>query len=105
MSTLEPILKKDHEELLRELGITGLSPQEKIEVGDAMIDHFIKVIIETAALQMDDEQLSLFRDALTSDATEEIVAEITAHIPGLAEKLEEVIGEEIALLKATGVGA
>lgn len=100
MKKTDLIFSSDAEALFRELGLKDLSEKDKKELLDALLDHFNKVIIETAILNLDEEGVRKFRSALGSRRLEEEVASLCASIPGLADKIEEAVENEFQIIKA-----
>ncbi|MBI4087721.1 MAG: hypothetical protein HY434_02745 [Candidatus Liptonbacteria bacterium] len=100
MTKTNLIFSRDTEFLLKELGIGDLPDKDKKEVLDALFDHFNKVIIETAILNLDDEGVKKFKAALRGRHAEDEIASLCAGVPGLAEKIEEAVENEFQLIKA-----
>ena len=99
--TTKTILDKDSKTILEDLGIKGLSPEEEREVSEALLDHFSKVIVETAVLEMDENERKKFEEAVKKENFEEEIIKITAGVPGLAGKIEEAVAREFELIKAS----
>lgn len=99
MTKTESILSRDNKTILEELGIAGLSENDEKEVVEKLLDHFNKVIIETAVLSLNEKEIADFRAALEAKNPEEEISAITAKIPGLADKIEEAVRNEFLVLK------
>lgn len=100
MVKTELIFSADTESLFKELGLTDLEEKEKKEILGAILDHFNKIIIETAILNLDGENLKKFENALKGNNLEEEITSICAGVPGLAGKIEEAVEKEFQLIKA-----
>lgn len=101
MSKTQAIFNRDIETVMTELGLTGLSNQEKLELMEELTQHFFRVIIETAILGMNSEQREKFSKALDGDPSEleSWIMNISSQIPGLAEKIENAISDEFLVIK------
>lgn len=100
MTKTQSILSRDSEAILGELGIKNLNDKDAAEVLDALLDHFHKVIIETVILNLSEREIEKFKSALLGKNLEEEIMAITAGIPGLAQKIEAAVENEITILRA-----
>lgn len=92
---------KDSETLLNELGFGQASAQEKQEMLDQLTEHFGKVVIEAVISGLNERQLRDFKEALDDrEHLEERITAITAQVPGLKERIERAVADEIATIKA-----
>ncbi|MDO8537013.1 MAG: hypothetical protein Q7R94_02090 [bacterium] len=100
MTKTQSILDRDSEIILGELGLGNMPEKDRGEVIEALLDHFNKVIIETAVSSLNDKNLEEFKAALGSSDFEEKIVAIMARVPGLAEKIEEAVNNEFLVLRA-----
>ena len=102
MDALQKLLGPDFDTVLAELGIMNVPEADREEVVTGLVNHFSDIMMETVVVNLNNEQLDEFKAALAlePDARDEKIAQITALVPGLAQKIESSVMDEIAVLKA-----
>lgn len=101
MEKTKLVLDKDSQKILKEIGLLNLEDEEKKEVAEALIKHFERIILETALLNLNEKQAKEFKLAVENPKDlEDRIIKITAQSPGLAEKIEKSVENELALIKA-----
>lgn len=102
MNLTQKVFKQDIDALLNEIGVKDLPESEKAEVIAKMLEHFDKLILETVVENLSDEQIGEFNQALdlASPGMEQEIIAITARVPGLAQKIEAAVRQEIIVLKS-----
>ena len=91
--------------LFKELGLEKLAPEERKEVEERMTNHFTKVILETVIISLSEEQAKEFKATIeeSGEDLEARIVAITARIPGLAQKIDTAVKDEILVLKTAMV--
>lgn len=97
---LNHILNSDADAVLSALGAENLPEAEKAAIMEQMLGHFSNIILDTAAAELNDEQIKEFQAALGRPGAEEAIAKITAHVPGLYQKIESAVEQEFFALRA-----
>lgn len=86
--------------LIEALGIINLPPAEQKEILEKVDKRLEDVILRVVAENLSDEDAKKAREILSAGVDiENEIAEITAGVPGLAEKMERAVAEEIDRLK------
>lgn len=101
MKLTQTLYNQDLDALLSEIGVKGLLEPEKSEVAAKMLEHFDRLILETVVDNLSDEQIAEFNQALdlVSPQMEQKIIAITSRVPGLAQKIESAVQQEIIVLK------
>lgn len=99
-NNLQEILKKDSNEVLKALGFSGMSEEEKKQAMDSLEDHFSQIIVRTLVENLDEAQLEEFRTGYEEQKTdmEELVTRLSAQVPGMLEKIEIAVKQEFMTL-------
>jgi len=98
---LSQLIKKEREDLLNALGVSGLSEAEAEEVSVEITEHLERIVMETILANLNDEQLARFEAAIEKGGPEldATIMSITASVPGLAEEIERSVGVELEAIK------
>jgi hypothetical protein len=92
--------KIDSEELLAELGLGGLSAEEKEKLIAGLSSRFQAVAFKTAlTLMPPDRQAEDLKAAGAGEVDEKKIMELAAQVPGLAEAIETAWLLELESLK------
>lgn len=82
--------------LIKALGITDLPPAEQKEILEKVDKRLEDVVLRVVVENLTDEEVKKAREVLASGIDiENEIAEITAGVPMLAEKMERAVAEEI----------
>lgn len=86
--------------LIEALGIVDLPPAEQKEILEKVDKRLEDVLLRVVAENLSDEEAKKAREILSAGVNiEDEIAEITAGVPMLAEKMERAVAEEIDRLK------
>lgn len=85
--------------LLKNLNIGKLSAKEKASALALLEQRLNDVILDTVLLSLSDEGFQAFKAAVRA-GDEEKIAEISAQVPGLAQRIELRLTDEYRLIKA-----
>ncbi len=101
MTALLKKLQPDPEEILNFLELPNLPDEDKEKLLTGIMDHFTEIISETMIQSLTVEQsaqLSAVLD-LSSPEREERISDIVSAVPGLHNKLEQAVMDELAIIK------
>ena len=100
MNDIQKILHRDEDAILREFRADDLRGEERKQVLNALLEHFEKVITETVILNLDPAGRDKLSQALSEEGNlDQKISELTASLPGIAEKIEAAVSREFRLLK------
>lgn len=86
--------------LIEALGIMDLPAAEQKEILEKVDKRLEDVLLRVVVENLSDEEAKKAREVLSAGVNiEDEIAEITAGVPGLAEKMERAVAEEIDRLR------
>jgi hypothetical protein len=100
MTITSNILHNEQDELLSALGIKTTDATERQAIASELVDHFQELILETVIQNLTDDQAINFRKGLTSKDPESAIADIAAGVPGLAQKIDQAVEAELAVVRS-----
>lgn len=89
------------DEILTFLGLDQLPDEQKQQVLEGLMSHFAEIAIETMSDSLTDEQASVLEKVLSKqpDKAQEKIRELSSRIPGLYDKIQFAIKQELEILK------
>ncbi len=95
-------MAENSSKLIQALGIGQASPEEQQDIIEKVDKRLQEVVMETLVGNLSEADVKKLREMLARpEATlEGEVAKMAAYIPGLAEKIEKALQEEIGRLRA-----
>lgn len=99
---MKSILHLGEDELLKAVGVQGLTEYDRGEVLESLSKHLQKVILETIVLSLNEEQAVEFERVMNEsidDELEDKVMDIVSGVSGLASKIEIAVADELVILK------
>ena len=95
-------LMPDPQEILEYLGLGSLPDEQKQQVLEGIQNHFSELVVETLSDNLTAEQAADLEKTLTEHPKkmQERVREIASRIPGLYDKIQLAVRQELEILKA-----
>lgn len=89
------------DELSKTLGIDALSQEEQAKILSKVDKRLEEVMLQTVIRNLSPEEVVKFRQILEDGRNmEEEITKLTSGIPGLSDKIEKAVSEEILRLRA-----
>lgn len=90
--------------IFQEIGLTNMSDDEKARTMVSLESHFTDIVMETTIENFNDDQLQRFRYYMDKTTDPELldrqVEALAAEVPGLADKIQHAIVQEVETLKS-----